>query len=193
MIDTTIDQNNRQFNRDTIDRHSQMVGRGSYLNEGRREVIDNLARESRDRVNAETAAKLRSGAFQAALDQGNLERGRLQSGAGTGVQLAGAQQQLGYGDVAALRDVGAQQQNLVQQDLTLNYEDFLRQFYYPQEQLNYMMSLTQGAPYSSSQSSIGTQQVPTANTFAQSLGGIGALAGGLGQIGAGGGLGAIFG
>jgi hypothetical protein len=84
-------------------------------------------------------------------------------------QYAPQVQQLGYQDAAALGGIGAQQENLTQQNLSLGYEDFLRQFYYPQEQLNFAGSLLQGIPYSSYQ----TQQTPqgTRNRAAGALGG----------------------
>ncbi len=288
---TTIEELNRQYERDRNARNAEMVSRGSYLNEDRREVIDNLARESRDRVIAEMVARTNADAFTSALGQANLDRTRsfeasgqyrglagdqagrnfqslatsmgiregdlgrvlqsaqefrglagdqaqrninslatslgvrsedltrlisaaqeyqdianaegdrnvqalaaslgvrsedlnrmlqaggqftnlaqlgaqigsggldaalgtreqdlqrLLSASGGFSQLAGQAQNLGYTDVATMLGIGGQQQGQTQNEMSLAYDEFLRQFYYPQEQLNWLQGMLQGMPY----------------------------------------------
>lgn len=192
VIDTTVSELNRQHNRDVGAMHDSMAGRGSYLNEDRRGVMENLARESRDRVIGETVARLQGAAFSDALDQTNSERNRMMQGAAVSSNIAPTAQSLAFGDVGSMMDIGGRQQNIEQQKLSLDYEDFLRQFYYPQEQQNWMMSLVQGAPYSTTQQTSGDQIIPTANAFAQSLGGAGAFLGGAGALAESGGFKNLF-
>ena len=166
VIDPTVRELNRQNERDINQIHAGMASRGSYLNEDRREVIDQMSREGRDRNIADIVGRLNLQGFEGALGQANVQRNRnLAAGqqyAGEAAQVA----QSGYGDAAALRDIGGQQQGQTQQNLSLAYDDFLRQFYYPQEQLNYITSVLRGTPYST------TQQTPVGqdNTFAQMAG-----------------------
>jgi hypothetical protein len=168
VIDTTIDAINRQYNRDTNVRHGQMVGRGSYLNEDRREVIDNLARESRDRVIAETVARLKSDAFSGALGQANTERGRTLAASQMFGQLAPLRSALGGADAEALGTSGAVQQIQDQMGRNLTYDEFTGEFSYPQEQIDWLMSLLRGTPYETS--TTGTTPVATGNPWAQAIG-----------------------
>lgn len=175
VINPTLSQLYQQHNRDQIDRHGAMARRGSYLNEDRREVIDQTARERTDQTAAVVGAQLRSSAFRDALAQANAERNRQMSGVGQFGNLAGAVQSLGAGDVAALGTSGQQQQGQEQANLDLAYSDFLRQFGYPQEQINYLLGILSGTPYGRTQT--GQQAVAQPNMFAQALGGAATVAG----------------
>lgn len=178
VIDTTVNELGRQFNRDTIQRHGAMAMRGSFLNEDRRMAMDNLGREGLDRVIAETVARLKSGAFSDALDQANQERNRTASAAGMYSNLAPLRQNLGASDAAALQASGGAQQAQEQQKRTLNYDEFLKQFSYPQEQINWLLSLLRGTPYETS--TMGTTPVATNNKAAQLAGAAAALFGAFG-------------
>lgn len=175
VINPTLDQLYQQHNRDLINTHGAMARRGSYLNEDRREVIDQLARERTNQTAAVVGAQLRSSAFRDALAQANAERNRMMSGVGQFGNLAGAIQTLGAGDVAALGASGGQQQTLDQANLDLAYGDFMRQFAYPQEQINYLLGILSGTPYGRTQT--GEQAVAEPNMFAQALGGAATVAG----------------
>lgn len=171
VIDSTVDYMNRQFGRDRINRHASMANRGSYLNEDRREIIDLAAEEAQNRAVGDAVARLQAGAFSDALQQANAQRGREFQGASMFGNLAPTMQRLGAGDVSSLLSSGGLQQAQDQQNLTLRYEDFLRQFQYPQEQANWLMSLLSGTPYQ-------TQQlVGQPNPFAQGIGALSAIAG----------------
>lgn len=144
---TTIAESNRQWNRDQILRNAEMVNRGSYLNEDRREVIDNLSRESRDRINAEMVALTNAGAFNTALGAREDELSRLFNSSAGYAQLAPLFQDLGNIDVATMLGIGGQQQAQEQGELNLSFDEFLRQFYYPQEQTNWLLGGLAGTPY----------------------------------------------
>lgn len=183
VIDATLGDINNQYARDRIARNDAMSKSGSYLNEANRYAIDTAAQDARDRTLGLMSAQLRSQGFQNALNQANTERGAQLQGASAYSGLGATGQQLRSGDINALLGIGTQQQQQQQNQLSLNYQDFLNQFYYPQEQLNYVQSVLSGVPYNSGQTTTSQQQVPTTNLFAQNLGAFGALAGGLGSMG----------
>ena len=315
---TTIEELNRQYERDRNTRNAEMVARGSYLNEDRREVIDNLSRESRDRVIGEMVARTNADAFNTALGQANLDRSRsfqasdqyrglasdqagrnfqslatsmgiregdlgrilataqefrglagdqaqrnvqslatslgvrsedltrlisaaqeyqdiadsesgrnvqalatslgvrsedlsrmlsasgqfgnlaqlgaqigsggldaalgtrsddlsrLLSASGGFAQLAPQAQQLGYADVSSMLGIGAQQQGQTQSEQDLAYNEFLRQFYFPQEQMNWLIGALQGTPYG--QTTTGQQPVGSSNELGSALGSAASIA-----------------
>lgn len=175
VIASTMEEMNRQFGRDTINRHASMANRGSYLNEDRREIMDNTARESNARVMAETIARLKSGAFDAALGQANTERDRTRMAAQMFGELAPMRQQLGSNDAAGLAATGALQQAQDQEGRTLSYDDWMREFSYPQEQINWLLGLLRGTPYETTTE--GTTPVATGNPWAQGIGAAAALYG----------------
>jgi len=185
VIDNSVNQINRQFDSDTTRRHAGMAQSGSFLNEDRRAIIDNEAEANRNRVIAETTSGLNMQGFQNALNQGNTQRDREARQAAMYSQLAPQLSALGYGDIGALMDVGSQQEAKEQQGLSLQYEDFLRQFYYPQEQLNWLTGITQGQPYSRTTTGTTTSPVAGTNTAGNILGGAGSGAAIGSQIGGG--------
>ena len=185
VLEPTISEMVRQHERDRIQRNATMSQRGSYLNEDRRMAMEQTAREGLARQVGMVGGGLQMQAFRDALGQANVERGRQQAAGGMFAQLAPQRAQLGYTDVAALSDIGAQQQGQTQQNLNLAYQDFLNQFYFPQEQQNWLASQLQSVPYSSQMQSSSTGPVGTPNAFAQNMGGFGALLGGLGMFGKG--------
>ena len=167
VIDTTREELYRQQTRQDQARKDRWSKSGSYLNEDRRFVAQNLSNESTNRIDQQMTAALKSQAFSDALNQANAERNRSMSGAGQFANLSGAVQKLGQGDVGALNVIGGEQQTQEQANLDLAYADFLRQFGYPQEQINYLLSILRGTPYGSST----TAPVGEANPIASALGG----------------------
>lgn len=167
VINTTLDELYRQNNRQLIDTRAAMAKRGSYLNEDRRGVIENLQNESTNRIAAQTTAALQSQAFSEALAQANAQRNRQLSAAGQFQNLAPIAQTLGQGDVAGLNVIGGQQRQLEQQNLDLAYSDYLRQFGYPQEQIDYLLNALRATPYGQST----TSPQAAANPFGSALGG----------------------
>ena len=97
---------------------------------------------------------------------------------------AATQQTLGAADVASQLGVGALERGIDQAALDTAYSDFLKEQYYPKEQLTFMSGILQGAPYpvtTYTQATAPGQQSP--GGFSQLLGfGLNAasVAGGLG-------------
>jgi hypothetical protein len=177
VIGSVREELNRQYERDRINRNAAMVGRGSYLTEDRREVINNLARESRDRNLGGIVGALKSDAYNAALGQANTERGRTADAARMYAELGPLRMGLGAGDVAMLENIGGQQQGQAQTEMSLSYEDFLQGFYYPQEQENWLLGMLSGIPTNITRTTEGDQLIPQANPLAQGIGGAAAIAG----------------
>jgi len=97
---------------------------------------------------------------------------------------AATRQTLGAADVASQLGVGALERGVDQSALDIAYSDFLKEQYYPKEQLTFMSGILQGAPYpvtTYTQATAPGQQGPSG--FSQLLGfGLNAagVAGGLG-------------
>ena len=172
---------NRQYQIDRLARNANMSNRGSYLNEDRRGVIDNLANESKYRVQAETAGALSAAGFQNALGQVNAERNRSLGAGSQFGDFSRLNQSLGAGDVVGLSDIGGAQRGQLQRGMDIGYEDFLREQQYPQEQINWLLGLLSGTPTAqrggtqttTSTSQGGNQQFP----WMQGIGGLAGLYG----------------
>lgn len=103
--------------------------------------------------------------------QQGIDASRAQS------DIAKTGQQMNYTDIAALADIGKQQQAQDQANLDLGYGDFLREQNYPQEQLNMLISALNQSPYSR------TTYGPQGSPLGQGAGGLMALAGLFGKGG----------
>ena len=113
----------------------------------------------------EQAQNLYGNEQQRALQAQQATEASRQYGAGLGLQGLQAQLQaasqlgnLGQAQFGQQKDIlnalqatGAQRQALNQQQLTQNYEDFLRQKQYPYQQLAYAMEMMKGVPQSTTQ------------------------------------------
>lgn len=170
VIDPVVNQINRQFTRETSQRHGDLARRGSYLNEDRRGAMDILAGEAKDRTISETTARLRMGAFGDALQQGNVERDRTMTGGAQFGQLAPERQQLGIRDIATLTGVGGMQEAKGQENRTLNFEEFMREFSFPQNQTGFLTSVLSGIPFETGRTTQGQTLIAQANPFTQALG-----------------------
>lgn len=113
-------------------------------------------------------------------------------GLGQGLQAAGQLGQLGqqqFGQqkdiINALSTAGGQQQGLEQQRLQQQYQDFLTQRGYPQQQLSYMSDMLRGLPLSQSTQSM--YQAPP--SMLTQMAGAGLTAKGLGMFNEGGSVG----
>jgi hypothetical protein len=107
-------------------------------------------------------------------------------GMGQGLQAASTLGQLGqtqFGQQQAAMQAraaaGAQQQGREQQILSQDYQDFLTQRGYPQQQLSYMSDMLRGLPLSQTTQ----QQYTAAPSFAQTAASLGLGAAGLKQAG----------
>ena len=182
VIDPLVARINREAQTATNIRHGELAKRGSYLNEDRTAAIDAMNAEATQRVLAEQIGQLMFGGFnqaQAAAQQGKEQQLR---GATMFSTMAPQAQSLGFQGAAGMAGIGEAQQAMEQQGLNLQFEDFMRQFGYPQEQINWLISVLGGVPYSSSTTTAGQQVTPVPNAFAQGLGALGAGAGGIGLL-----------
>lgn len=170
VVARSIDDINRSYEREKIDRNASLSKRGSYLNEDRRMVIDNLAAEARDRNIGSVSSNAWAGAFNKALGQGNIDRDQAMRSSDAFSGLADQRSRLGYSDAQAVYGIGAEKEQKQQQKLTLAYEDFWRQFMYPQEQANWLSGLLRGVPYETTTSQTNEQLVAKSNPFSQALG-----------------------
>jgi len=182
VIDPMVERVNREAQTATNIRHGEMAKRGSYLNEDRRAAIDTMSSEATQRVLAEQIGQLLFGGYNQAVGAAQAGKEQQLRGANLLGSMAPQAQQLGFQGAAGMAGIGETQQGMEQAGLNLQFEDFMRQFGYPQEQINWLVSVLGGVPYSSNVTTTGQQITPVPNTFAQSLGGLGAGAGGLGLL-----------
>ena len=182
VIDASVAQITNQAGRDRITRNAALANRGSFLNEDRRGIIDAVASEGTNRTIAEMVSNLMAGGYSQALQQANLERGRSQEAANLYGRYAPLQQQTAYADAAALGEVGAQRQGQEQALRSLTYDDFMKNFYYPQDQANWLLGILSGTPYGQTSTTTGTQNVGTANQAGSTIGGLASLAGTIGDF-----------
>lgn len=170
VISTTMTQMDDQFSRDRNSRNAAMAGRGSYLNEDRREMLDVYENAQNNKAKAEVEAMLRSGMFDKALGAAQQDRARAFQGGSQFAELAPLIQRLGITDAATMSGVGGEYDQKVQELLDNAYDEFNKQFYYPQEQLNYLLGLLNGVPVERTTTSNNPQLVTKSNPFGQVLG-----------------------
>lgn len=182
VINSVVEQMNRQSQRNKIDRNASLSQRGSYLTQDRRAVIDNLANESDMRAIGESVGGLKRAGYSDALSAAQGDKARQLTGAGTFQSLAQLFPQLRGIDISRLSQQGGMQQQQTQSNLNLAEADRQKQFAYPQEQLNWLRSILSGTPYSTSQ--ITQTPNPSANPWAQILGAVGTGVGAAGAAGA---------
>jgi len=182
VIDPAVADIQRRANTDTILRNAKLAKRGSYLTEDRRAAIDSMNKEATDRTIANMVAQLKYGGYNQAVTAAQAGKEQKLKGAAMYSTLAPQAQSLALQGAAGVAGVGETQQAMEQQGLNLKYQDFLAQFGYPQEQINWLISVLGGVPYSKDVTTAGQQIVPVPNSFAQNLGATGAFAGGLGML-----------
>ena len=126
--------------------------------------------------NAQQAQQFRANLGLQGMQQGLGALGMGLQGYGQGIQGAQALGQLGqtqFGQqkdiINALQSAGGQQQGLQQQYLTQQYQDFLTQRGYPQQQLSFMSDMLRGLPLSQTSQ----QQYTAPPSTASQLGNLG--------------------
>lgn len=170
VINSTVDDILRNSGREKVDRDANLAQRGSYLNEDRRAVIDNMANERTERTIASTVAGLQSQGFTNALQQANADKARSVSSSQAFANLAPAAQTLGYADASAMSGIGGAQELKSQQGLDIDYEKLMTEFYYPQNQSAFLTSIMSGIPYSTSTTTQGQQLYQKSNPYSSALG-----------------------
>lgn len=99
--------------------------------------------------------------------------GQLQLGAGQQLGALGQTgQTMGLTDAAALNQVGQQQQNLNQTNLSTAYQNFLNQTQYPQNQTNWLSNIIRGQAMPTSTSTAYTQPATGANSYSTTPAGV---------------------
>ncbi len=174
VVDPTIEALNLQYDRGVKQRDLANSRVGTYGND-RNAVADALAGRERDNLIAQVVGQGYSQAFNQALGQYNTDKTQAFQAADAYGKLGTAIPGLNYQDATQLFQAGSSQQAQDQQNLSLRYEDFLKQFYYPQEQINFLTSTLGGTPFSTSGTS--TQPVPIGSSIAQNVGALSALLG----------------
>ena len=201
-VENVLDAQNRRldqrFNEQQLGREAQAVQQGAFSN-SRRGVQEGIAERELNLQRNELEAKALSDAFRTgsnifAQDEGrlqagqkldadifagnqqrSLEQGRLQMGAAEQLQTqAAAQDELAYNRAKNLAGVGGALDAQAQQELDLDYTDFLNQRDFPAQQLNYYSGILRGVPIAPSQETTTFQAPP--NQLSQLLGlGVGGL------------------
>ena len=141
---------------------------------GRHGVVEAQQRRNEDQIVAQALASgFESSANRYYQDQAGRAQGAQLSG-----QLAGVGSELAGIDINRLLGIGGQQQMLGQANLDTAYGDFAEQRDWPMRGLNVRSGAITGTPYETSQ----TQTGPAANNTAQTIGALGAFAGGIGTL-----------
>jgi len=95
------------------------------------------------------------------------------------LQVAGQSSALGYGDAAALANIGQAQRGLTQASLDTAYADFIEQREDPFQKTNFALGVLQGTPYETQNFQQGTSVTPRLGTspFGQVAGALTGLVG----------------
>ena len=162
-----------------ISRSAGQAARGSFLNEDRRAVIDDMARRTEGDVLQQALAQIYNSGFGQALNAAGAEKSRGFNAANLLSLLGQTNQKLGLTDAATLGTIGQTQEGKSQQLRDLTYEDFMRAFAYPQQQQEFLRQMMAGIPTGQTTTQTGTQNVATGknNSFVQSLGALATIAG----------------
>lgn len=178
-----LDEVARQGNIARSDIGQQVAGAGGWGG-ARHGVIEAEQRRNEGQLMGDIALQGGAQSFDRALQAYQGDMGRQLQGANQLAQLGALGSQLGYSDAAALLDVGNRQQAQEQTGLDIGYTDFINQQQHPIEMLNLLLSAQSQTPYTTTRQQTG----PGGSSTAGTLGGIGALAGGLGTLGSAAGL-----
>lgn len=146
------------------DLRAQLYNQAANLEAGRFNIDTDLTAQ---RVNQ--AANLEAERFN--------QTGQLDA-AGLLGNLAAGQQDMDLAELAALWDIGAQEQGMAQSNFDLMYQDWLNQRDFPLQQIERRLSAIQGRPFSTTVSS----SAPGPNQTAQDIGALAAMLGAIGSI-----------
>jgi hypothetical protein len=181
VTDIAARELNRQADFQTKTDNAAAVAANSFG--GARHGILNAENErNRSQALGDLYSRGQAAAYDNAQSMFNADQGRsLQAGQLSG-QLAGQQQQLGFGDAAALANIGQAQRGMEQASLDTAYGDYLEQREYPYRQVNFALGALKGTPYETQQYQQGTSVTPQLSTspFGQAAGALGSLVGGAG-------------
>jgi|TARA_R110000824_G_scaffold13070_2_gene57027 hypothetical protein len=135
---------------------------GLVESETNRNYLDAVGRNS---------ANLRSTGYVNAMKNANLHADRALTGAGRLRDLGLSRRSFGQEDIELLNNIGAQQQGLNQDNLTMDRQRWIDQRYYPERMLAIQGSALSGMPYGQTSRASGYEQ--NTNQVAQAFGGAG--------------------
>ena len=201
-VENVLDVQNRRldqrFNEQQLGREAQAVQQGAFSN-SRRGVQEGIAERELNLQRNEIEAKALSDAYTSGAqiygqDQGRLlqsqgqnadifagnqqrtlDQGKLQLGAADQLRMQGvATDELALNRAKNLTGVGGALDAQAQQDLDIDYTDFLNQRDFPAQQLNYYSGILRGVPIAPQQETTRFEAPP--NQLSQLLGlGVGGL------------------
>ncbi len=180
VIDPVINEISRAYEEAQIAKDDSDVAAGAFGTASRRDVYSTELEKRKVEDIGRYVSQLHLQNFNQAWDRYQQERAKGFQGA-EAYQRAGAlAQQLGFNSAEELVKLGTIEQGQLQQALDLRYQDFLSQFYQPQEAITWLANILTGSPSAGSGTSITTG--PGANTSAGNIGAVAALLGGAGQF-----------
>lgn len=165
-----------------MDMQSQLANQASQLQMQQMQQAQNQFMNQYAQQNAQLAAQYglsglqlqeQSRQFGAGLDLDALQAQLAASGQLGQLGSESFQQQMGI--MEAQRLAGEQQQQLMQQQLALDYQDWLDYMNYPYQQLGFMSDLLRGAPLAGGTSTVYGPTGSSAGQAASLLGGLGSL------------------
>jgi len=180
VIDPVINEINRQYEMAQIGKDAADVQQGAFGTASRRDVYSTELQKRRVEDISRYVSQLNMTNYNQAYDRYQQERMLGQTGGQAYQQMAGFAQQLGFNSAEELIAAGAVQQQQAQQSLSLRYQDFLNQFYFPKEQISWLANILTGNPAASEGTK--TTVSPGGSDSAQSLGALAALLGGAGTF-----------
>lgn len=153
VMDRALSETNRQSDITRTNIKGDMASQGAFGGSAQGIELGEHERNTQDLRQNLIASLLNQGYNDAGqrfqFDESNrLASDTLRLGAGqTQAVLGEAASRLGYGDAAALLDIGERQKQQEQAKLDVAYDDFLRQFAYPIDMLNLRLSGAASVPY----------------------------------------------
>ncbi len=175
VTDPVIAEINRQYQMAQIAKDAGDVQQGAFGTASRRDVYSTELEKRRIEDVARYVSQLNMANFNQAYDRFNQERAVGQVGAQTYQQLSGFAQALGFNSAEELIKAGTVQQQQAQEALTLRYQDFLNQFFFPKEQITWLANILTGNPSAAEGTTV--QVGPGPNETALNIGALAALFG----------------
>lgn len=171
----------RQHNIGALDREAAASASGSFGG-SRHGVIDAEAERNLQQVLADQQARDTYANYANAQQMFGIDQARSMQAGGALAGIGEAGSTLGYRDASALAAAGESQRAMDQENLNLAYQDWMNQFGRPWENLTNYAQLLGMAPSPTTQTTTGQQFYNQPNTFAQTLGALGSVAGGVGSL-----------
>lgn len=176
VVNATIGDINRTFDMSAIGEDANAAKWGA-LGGGRHGVMAAESLRNRADTIGKASSNLRAQGYEAGRTAFENDQRRALSGGNQLIQGSGALSGLLGSDAAALEAIGSTQQQRADQNLSLGYQDFLRQQQHPYQQLNFALGALKGIPYSqtSTSTSAAEQLFQNPSILGQGIGALGAL------------------